>query len=504
MPKFKKYKHEPLISKSEDSFDVYTEYGVLSKRINDFIESKKKKISDYGKHQLSLIDNSISLIQPSVDKAIGSHREQIRLDNKFASENPGKYLPKINHLVSKLDPTSFKLLFPKKNNGTYFDPSEFLLSKEEVSNIVDDIKTFYARAEEGNRIANHVNYHNYTDIHERLPNFWSLKYLTEPVFRAKYTPILKQDILKWDTTLGQRVNDFKKSFNEGNDNVNASHSRVMRIRDLRNTLINKKDDNASATLNDMLLQFREKKLTQSKKLQQLKLKQFEELTQSEKLKQSEKQAKPIRRMRRNSDTDIPGQKDFLGRTLRNLYEKDEERNPIKTEGVDLKKLLSPLMSEREIGSRTFYNGVLSYGYTMSVSNNRHNLEARTLREIVDELIKPNIGDFSDIPMQTPDRPRRNSFSESNILLKGIDKVEPEDKIGYPKPKMEPKVEPEERDEPNEYLYTLLDKKATYPQRKLDKKVHKPLVPYRISELASMLNPNPNVLGLRTRFNLRLD
>ena len=211
-------------------------------------------------------------------------------------------------------------------------------------------------------------------------------------------------------------------------------------------------------------------------------------------------------MRRNSDTDIPGQKDFLGRTLRNLYEKDEERNPTKTEGVDLKKLLSPLMSEKEIRSRTFYKGVRAYGYTESVSRNWGNSEANTLQELVNELIKPNIGDFSDIPMQTPDRPRRNSFSESNILLKGIDKVEPEEilKMGYPKPKMEPKVEPEERDEPNEYLYTLLDKKATYPQRKLDKKIHKPLVPYRISELASMLNPNPNVLGLRTLFNLRLD
>ena len=223
-------------------------------------------------------------------------------------------------------------------------------------------------------------------------------------------------------------------------------------------------------------------------------------------------------MRRNSDTDIPGQKDFLGRTLRNLYEKDEERNPTKTEGVDLKKLLSPLMSGHEISSRTFYKGILSYGYTMSVSENWGYLERNTLKELVNELIKPNIGDFSDIPMQTPDRPRRNSFSESNILLKGIDKVEPEEilKTGYPKPKMEPKVEPEDkpkmepkvepekRDEQNEYLYTLLDKKATYPQRKLDKKIHKPLVPYRISELASMLNPNPNVLGLRTLFNLRLD
>lgn len=217
----------------------------VEKNIKNMVDAKIKNIDASGNKIITSLDSDLKLIDSTVNNILETHKKQIELDTKFASDNPGKDLQNVTNLVSKFDPKTIKLSSIAKKDNTYLTPTDLVLSQSEAKNIRSQLNTVSIKdftnfrqqmggLDPGQMDPKVVNVGGYSTLHR-----YRQMDVPEPQLISIHSRPLKERASLWDLKIDILFDKRNEALKRADRDVQASYLRLM---DFRKELTKKQDD----------------------------------------------------------------------------------------------------------------------------------------------------------------------------------------------------------------------------------------------------------------------
>lgn len=217
----------------------------VEKNIKNMVDAKIKNIDASGNKIITSLDSDLKLIDSTVNNILETHKKQIELDTKFASDNPGKALPNVTNLVSKFDPGTIKLSSIAKKDNTYLTPTDLVLSQSEAKNIRSQLNTVSIKdftnfrqsmegLDPGQMDPKVVNVGGYSTLHR-----YRQMDVPAPQLISIHSRPLKERASLWDLKIDILFDKRNEALKRADRDVQASYLRLM---DFRKELTKKQDD----------------------------------------------------------------------------------------------------------------------------------------------------------------------------------------------------------------------------------------------------------------------